>query len=44
MRLARARCSACVGYGCVMETMGIPGMSVRRGRRFTDGQPAIAAG
>jgi hypothetical protein len=32
------------GYGCVMETMGIPGMSVRRGRWFTDRQPAIAAG
>lgn len=33
-----------VGYGCVMETMGIPGMSMRRGRWFADRQPAIAAG
>lgn len=32
------------GYGCIMETMGIPGLSVRRGRWFSDRQPAISAG
>ena len=32
------------GYGCIMETMGIPGLSVRRGRWFSDRQPSISAG
>lgn len=33
-----------VGYGCVMETMAVPGLSLRRGRWFADRQPAIEGG
>lgn len=33
-----------IGYGCAMETIGIPGLSVRRGRRWNDPQPQIICG
>ncbi len=33
-----------VGYGCVMETVGIPGLSTRRGRWFADPQPLVITG
>ena len=33
-----------VGYGCVMETMGLPGLTKRRGRRWTERPPHLIAG
>ena len=32
------------GYGCVMETYGIPALSNRRGRRWTDPQRSVLTG
>ena len=33
-----------VGHGCVMETMGLPALTQRRGRRWTDAPPLLVAG
>jgi hypothetical protein len=33
-----------VGYGCVMETVGLPGLTSRRGRRWTERPPHIISG
>lgn len=32
------------GYGCVMETWGLAALTRRRGRTWTDPQPAVASG
>lgn len=37
-------CDGQRGYGCLMETQGLPALTQRRGRRWTDPQPKIPAG
>jgi len=37
-------CDGRIGHGCVMETMGLPALTKRRARRWTDAPPMLVAG